>query len=36
MVQSDTFWIAQVLLGTLVLAEITDGATKLVLYRLAT
>jgi len=36
MVQADTFWIAQVLLGALVLAEITDGATKLVLYRLAT
>jgi len=36
MVQADTFWIAQVLLGALVIAEITEGATKLVLYRRAT
>jgi len=36
MVQADTFWIAQVLLGTLLIAEISDGTTKLVLYRLAT
>jgi hypothetical protein len=33
MMQSDTFWIAQVLIGALVLAEITDGVIKLVLYR---
>jgi hypothetical protein len=29
----DTFWIAQALIASLVLAEITDGITKLVLYR---
>ena len=33
MVQSDTFWIAQALIGALVLAEVTDGVIKLVLYR---
>jgi hypothetical protein len=34
--EADTFWIAQVLLGALVTAEITEGATKLVLYRRGT
>ena len=33
MVEADTFWIAQVLLGGLVLAELTEGVSKLVLYR---
>ena len=31
--RADTFWIAQVLLGTLVTAEIAEGTTRLVLYR---
>jgi hypothetical protein len=31
--QSDTFWIAQALIGALVLAEVTEGVSKLVLYR---
>jgi hypothetical protein len=33
MMQSDTFWIAQALIGALVLAEVTEGVIKLVLYR---
>jgi len=33
MVQVDRFWIAQVLIAALVLAEITDGIIKVVLYR---
>ncbi|MGB7982846.1 MAG: hypothetical protein WCF36_18850 [Candidatus Nanopelagicales bacterium] len=33
-VQSDTFWIAQALIATLVLAEVTEGVTRLTLYRL--
>lgn len=33
MVEAETFWIAQALLGALVLAELTEGVTKLVLYR---
>jgi len=33
MMQSDTFWIAQALIGALVVAEVTEGVTKLVLYR---
>lgn len=32
-IQAETFWIAQVLIGALVLAEITEGVIKLVLYR---
>lgn len=32
-VQAETFWIAQVLIGTLVLAEISEGVVTLVLYR---
>jgi hypothetical protein len=32
-IQADTFWIAQVLLAGLVVAEITEGLTRLVLYR---
>jgi hypothetical protein len=32
-VRADTFWIAQALIAALVLAEITDGIIKLVLYR---
>lgn len=31
--QSDTFWIAQALIGALVLAEVSKGVSKLVLYR---
>lgn len=33
MMQSDTFWIAQALIGALVLAEVSKGVSKLVLYR---
>jgi hypothetical protein len=33
MMQSDTFWIAQALIGALVIAEVTEGVSKLVLYR---
>jgi len=33
MIQTDTFWIAQALIGALVVAEVTDGVTRLVLYR---
>jgi len=33
MIQSDTFWIAQALIGALVVAEVTEGVTRLVLYR---
>jgi len=33
MMQSDTFWIAQALIGALVVAEVTEGVTRLVLYR---
>lgn len=33
MVEANAFWIAQVLLAGLVLAEITEGVTRLVLYR---
>jgi len=33
MAEAETFWIAQALLGALVLAELTEGVTKLVLYR---
>jgi formate hydrogenlyase subunit 3/multisubunit Na+/H+ antiporter MnhD subunit len=33
MAQVDTFWIAQVLIGALVAAEVLDGIVKLVLYR---
>jgi len=36
MVQVDRFWIAQVLIAALVLAEITDGVSKVVLYRRGT
>ena len=36
MVQADRFWIVLVLLGPLVIAGITEGATKLVIYRRAT
>lgn len=32
-VEADAFWIAQVLLGGLVVAEIAEGVTSLVLYR---
>lgn len=32
-IQAETFWIAQVLISALVLAEITEGVIKLVLYR---
>jgi hypothetical protein len=32
-VQSDTFWIAQALIGALVLAEVVEGIVKLVLFR---
>lgn len=31
--QTDTFWIAQALVGALVLAEVLEGIAKLVLYR---
>jgi hypothetical protein len=33
MMQLDTFWIAQALIGALVLAEVSKGVSKLVLYR---
>lgn len=33
MVRADQFWIAQVLIAGLVLAEIVEGVTKLILYR---
>ena len=33
MAQVDAFWIAQVLIGALVAAEVLDGIVKLVLYR---
>lgn len=33
MVDADAFWIAQVLLAGLVIAEIAEGLTRLVLYR---
>jgi hypothetical protein len=33
MFEVETFWIAQTLLGALVLAELTEGMAKLVLYR---
>lgn len=33
MMEADTFWIAQALLGAWVLAEMAEGALKLVLYR---
>lgn len=33
MMRADAFWIAQVLLGAWVVAEITGGILKLVLYR---
>jgi hypothetical protein len=33
MVEADAFWIAQVLLAGLVVAEITEGLTRLVAYR---
>lgn len=36
MVQVDRFWIAQALIAALVLAEITDGIIKVVLYRRGT
>lgn len=32
-VQTDTFWIAQALIGALVLAEVVEGIEKLVLFR---
>lgn len=32
-VQVDRFWIAQALIAALVIAEITDGVVKLILYR---
>jgi hypothetical protein len=32
-IEADTFWIAQVLLAGLVVAEIAEGLTRLVLYR---
>ena len=35
MVEADAFWIAQVLLAGLVVAEITEGLTRLVSYRRA-
>jgi hypothetical protein len=35
MVDADAFWIAQVLLAGLVVAEITEGLTRLVAYRRA-
>jgi hypothetical protein len=36
MLQADRFWIAQALIAALVVAEVTDGIVKLVLYRRAT
>jgi hypothetical protein len=33
MVRADRFWIAQALIAALVIAEITSGVVKLVLYR---
>ncbi len=36
MVQVDRFWIAQALIAALVLAEVTDGIIKVVLYRRGT
>jgi hypothetical protein len=33
MFEAETFWIAQTLLGALVLAELTEGVAKLILYR---
>jgi hypothetical protein len=33
MVRTDAFWVAQALIASLVLAEVTDGVIKLVLYR---
>jgi hypothetical protein len=32
-VQADRFWIAQALIGALVIAEVVDGVMKLMLYR---
>jgi hypothetical protein len=32
-VQTDTFWIAQALIGALVLAEVVEGIEKLMLFR---
>jgi hypothetical protein len=32
MIQVDTFWIAETLIATLVIAEVIEGAVKLVLY----
>lgn len=32
-VQTDTFWIAQALIGALVLAEVVEGIEKIVLFR---
>jgi len=33
MAGAETFWVAQALLGTLVLAELTEDVTRLTLYR---
>jgi hypothetical protein len=33
MIGTDRFWIAQALIGALVIAEVTEGAAKLVWYR---
>jgi Na+-transporting NADH:ubiquinone oxidoreductase subunit NqrE len=33
MLQTETFWIAQALLGAWVLAEVSEGVAKLVLYQ---
>jgi hypothetical protein len=35
-VRADRFWIAQALIAALVVAEVTDGVIKVVLYRRGT